>query len=79
MVPCARAFVSAGADWLIVNSVTEAVALRETFSETPIYICGYVPPDQAHQVVASDSRVVLYDWDFAQAMANSATAAGKLT
>jgi alanine racemase len=78
MISCARAFVSAGADWLIVNSVTEAVALRTVISETPIYICGHVHPDQAHQVVASDSRVVLYDWDFAQALASSATAAGKL-
>ncbi|HCR17378.1 MAG TPA: alanine racemase [Candidatus Latescibacteria bacterium] len=77
MIPCARAFLSAGADWLIVNSVTEAVALREEFKTVPIYICGHVSPEQAPLVISSDSRVVLYDWDFAQALAKSATKVGK--
>ena len=37
---CARQFVAAGADWLVVNGVGEAAALRRAGIEAPIYICG---------------------------------------
>jgi alanine racemase len=56
-----RAFLEAGADWLIVNDVLEAAALRDVGLEAPIYICGPVPPAAAPKVVASRARVVLYD------------------
>jgi len=79
MRSCVREFVSAGADWLIVNSAREAVELRSAITETPIYVCGYVPPDRSHLVVASDSRVVVYDLECAQALSASAIQSGKRT
>ena len=46
-VLASRAFIAAGADWLIVNDVNEAMALRAADLEVPIYICGPVPPAAA--------------------------------
>jgi hypothetical protein len=42
LVLAARAFVRGGADWLIVNAVQEAVALRQAGLELPLYVVGNV-------------------------------------
>jgi alanine racemase len=76
MVPCAREFVAAGADWLIVNFAYEAVKLREAGIDAPIYICGNVSAAQAPQVAATGARVVLYDADVALALAKAGQAIG---
>jgi len=68
-----HAFLSAGADWLIVNDVEEAVALRGYGIEAPIYICGPVFPDAAEALVASRARVVAYD----RVLLDSLDAAGR--
>ena len=72
MVPCAKAFLAAGADWLIVNFAYEAVTLREAGIEAPIYICGNVPVAQTHPVVETRSRLVLYDAQVAKALSEAA-------
>ena len=74
---CARAFLAAGADWLIVNSALEAVALRAVAPAASIYICGPVFPEQADLVVAADARVVVYDPELVTALAASGRAAGR--
>jgi alanine racemase len=71
MVLCAREFLAAGADWLIVNFAYEAVRLREAGIEAPLYICGNVSVTQAPLVAASRARVVLYDADVALALAKA--------
>ncbi|MGB0588194.1 MAG: alanine racemase [Myxococcota bacterium] len=71
-----RAFVDAGADWLIVNDVVEALALRDAGLEAPIYICGPVPPAAAPQVVAARARTVVYDGAFVTALDAAGRAAG---
>ena len=38
LAACAGVFIATGADWLIVNSVGEAIALRALARESPIYI-----------------------------------------
>ncbi|NEQ96914.1 MAG: alanine racemase [Cyanothece sp. SIO2G6] len=72
MVPCAREFLAAGADWLIVNFAYEAVTLREAGLDAPIYICGNVPVHQCDRVIATRSRIVLYDPDVAKALSQLA-------
>ncbi|NJR38660.1 MAG: alanine racemase [Leptolyngbyaceae cyanobacterium CSU_1_4] len=76
MTACAREFVAAGADWLIVNFAYEAVRLREAGIEAPIYICGNVSAAQAPLVATTRARVVLYDADVAMALAKAGRAVG---
>jgi alanine racemase len=76
LLPCAREFVAAGADWLIVNFAYEAVKLREAGINAPIYICGNVSAAQAEMVAATQARVVLYDAEVAKALAKAAGETG---
>lgn len=73
LAPCARTCLEAGADWLVVNDVEEAQALRRAGIEAPIYVCGPVPPARAREVVETGARVVLYD----EALAEALDAAGR--
>lgn len=57
----ARAFLDGGADWLCVDALEEAVALREAGLTCPIYIFGYVPLDALEAAVAHDCRLVVYN------------------
>jgi alanine racemase len=71
LLPCAREFVSAGVDWLIVNFAYEAKTLRQAGIDAPIYICGNVSVNQAPIVARSKARVVIYDRLVAQALAKA--------
>lgn len=73
---CAREFLRAGADWLVVNTIGEAVALRDCDIAAPLYLCGSLHPDQASLVARTQARVVLYDWRTVCALSAVAQAAG---
>jgi len=73
---CAREFVRAGVDWLVVNTVGEAVALRDCGIAAPLYLCGPLHPDQAGLVAQTEARVVLYDWRTAGALNAAGLSAG---
>ncbi len=72
---CAEAFVEAGADWLGVNALFEARQLRERGIEVPIYVMGYVPPDDVDEALRLGCQLVVYDPEVARA-ASAAVAAG---
>lgn len=76
LVLCAREFVAAGADWLVVNSLDEAVRLRRAGLVVPLYICAQVAPFEASLAVESGARIVLCDADTARALAASARQSG---
>ena len=76
LLPCAREFLAAGADWLIVNCVQEAIELRQGGINAPIYICGNVSAAQAQKVAEARARVVLYDADVARALAQAGRQTG---
>lgn len=78
MVGCARRFLSAGADWLVVNAVFEAQELRRHGIAAPVYVCGSVAPDQADMVASSGARVVLYDPETARALNTAARQRGRV-
>jgi alanine racemase len=78
LVGASKIFLDAGADWLIVNAVDEALALRQAGFTVPIYICGPISPDSAEDVVHSGARVTLYDRALADALASKATALGRV-
>ena len=61
LVECGKIFLEAGADWLGVNSLYEAKALRKADIDSPIYILGYVGLDDLEAVVSLDCRIVVYN------------------
>lgn len=58
---CGPLMVEAGANWLCVNALFEAMELRASGCEVPIYIMGYVPLNELHIVVENGFRVVVYN------------------
>ncbi|MCL6600381.1 MAG: alanine racemase [Alicyclobacillus macrosporangiidus] len=56
-VPVARAALAAGADWLGVATLGEAMELREAGLRAPILVLGYV--DAQHAPIAADAGVTL--------------------
>ena len=59
LTECGRIFTEAGADWLCVNALYEALRLRESGISSPIYLLGYVPLEDLH--LATDFRLVVYN------------------
>lgn len=74
----ARAFLEGGADWLIVNALHEAEALRRAGIDVPLHVVGNVPVQQATRAVAAGVRMVVYDTDVVEAVAAAARAAGRV-
>lgn len=74
----ARAFLEGGADWLIVNALHEAEALRRAGIDAPLHVVGNVPVQQATRAVAAGVRMVVYDTDVVAAVAAAARAAGRV-
>jgi alanine racemase len=67
----------AGADWLCVNSVGEAVRLRQAGRSEPLLVMGYVALQDLPTVVELDLRPVVYGRETIDRLAGLATAAGK--
>jgi alanine racemase len=65
----ARAFLSGGADWLCVDALDEARALRAAGVDAPIYIFGYVPLDELEAAVGLDCRLVVYNRETVERLA----------
>lgn len=57
----ARAFLEAGADWLCVNALYEARALRQAGIQAPLYLVGYVGRHELEEALALDCDLVLYN------------------
>jgi alanine racemase len=61
MLEVAEVVTGAGVDWLCVNSLDEAVRLREAGHARPILIMGYVPLAHLDAVVEHGLRPVVYN------------------
>jgi len=64
--------IAENADWLGVNCVDEAVALTRIGVKKPIAILGHTNPGEIEQVVRNGYRQVLYRFDVAHALSESA-------
>lgn len=73
----ADAFVEGGADWLCVNSLSEAERLRHAGISVPIYALGYVPTADMPAAIELECDLVVYDPDVAHAASLAAQAAGR--
>lgn len=77
LLETARIFLSAGADWLSVNALYEARALRRSGIDAPLYILGYVPPDGLYEALELDCRLVVFCKEQIRSIARAAKAAGR--
>lgn len=64
--------VASGADWLIVNSISEAVIIRDAGITLPLYVCGPILPVQVPQILEVAARVVVSDREVLEAIIRAA-------
>lgn len=76
LIDCAKEFLNAGVDWLIVNFAYESIRLREAGVTAPIYVCGNVSAAQAAGAVHPQTRFAVYDLEVAQAFDQAGRSAG---
>ena len=76
LIETSKIFLNAGADWLSVNSVYEAQALREAGIKTPLYILGYVPLDSIKLAIELDCRLVVYNHNTLKAVSSASVKTG---
>jgi alanine racemase len=74
LLDCARAFCAAGADWLVVHSHAEAVALRNGGLQETILVCGPTQPVEAGLAAKVSTHVVVYDAATVRALGLAAAA-----
>jgi len=65
------------ADWLGVNALDEALAIRALGIRKPVAILGYTEQDQLDTVVANDFRQVVYRADIAAGLSKAALSRNK--
>jgi len=78
MVPVARAAREAGADWLGVATIDEAVALREAGDEGPLLCWLAVPGEEFAEALTRDIEVTAYSVDQLEEIAAAARGTGVL-
>lgn len=72
----AKTALAAGADFLSVAILQEAVTLRQSGFTCPILVMGYTPTNQAHVVVSNEIAQTIYSMDQAEALSAAASACG---
>jgi alanine racemase len=72
--PVARAALEAGADWLAVAQVEEAVALRDAGIDAPVLLLSEPRPNEVDDAVATGARLTVYTTSCLAAIAKSVRA-----
>lgn len=75
-VPAAKALCAAGADWLAVSNLDEAIQLRAAGLDTPMLILSYTPPEEAALLGEHNITQTVVSSSHAQALEAAAAAAG---
>ncbi len=78
MMEVARVAQDCGVNWFGVNSIDEAVQLKDAGFDTPILVLGYVDRDGWGAAVSKDIRMVVYDVDTIKGIARVAERIGKI-
>lgn len=76
-VEVSKACLAAGADFLAVAMLGEAMELREAGFTCPVLILGWTPEEGYEQAIAQDIRLALFDVEEAQRVNAKAKAMGK--
>ncbi len=76
-IPCAKAAVESGVNYLGVGIIEEGIELRESGINEPILILGSIFPDEVADLVRHDLATVLCTPHLAQTLAKEAEKQGK--
>lgn len=76
-VPVARAALEAGARWLAVACLEEALQIRHQGLTAPVLLLGYLPPEEARAAVEADVSCCVFSDDTARALAQAAARSGR--
>ena len=76
-VEISKACLEAGAEFLIVATMGEALELRAAGLDAPILILGWTPEENFEQAIQYDVRVALYDLEAAKKLNAKALELGK--
>lgn len=76
-VTVAKKALEAGADWLGVARLHEAIELRNAGIIAPILVFGYVHPERVDRAVDLNLTLSVYDLAMARQLSDQAAAAGK--
>ena len=71
-LPCAKAAVDSGVDYIGVGIIEEGIELRENGITEPILILGSIFPDEAADLVRHDLATILCTTHLAEALAKEA-------
>jgi alanine racemase len=77
LVEVAGIAVNNGVDWLGVNSVEEGAALRDAGFRCPVLVLGYVPLGALSEAVARDLRLIVYNRETVERLAEVARKQGR--
>jgi alanine racemase len=72
----ARAALGAGAEWLGVARLPEAIRLRKEGFASPLLVLGYTPPEDAERLLEFDLRQAVYSLAAAEAYSAAAVRRG---
>ena len=76
-IAVARKAIAAGAEYLAVATISEALKLREAGFTTPLLILGLTKPESSFDIVDADLTQTVCRIDLVQALSAEATAQGK--
>lgn len=77
LIETAKIFLESGANWLSVNSLYEARALRDAGITAPIYVLGYIALSDLEEVLNLDLRIVVYNKETVSRLGEIADKSGK--
>lgn len=77
LIESSRIMLANGANWLGINALFEARALREAGIKAPIYCMGYIPLSDLEEAVLLDVRMVTYNRDTIIKLSSLAQTSGK--
>ena len=77
MIPVVERLLSAGADYLGVAYLEEALFLRENGVTAPIHVMGAVPPERLPLALEKDVDLTLFSLESAEAASDAAVLAGR--
>ena len=77
LVEAGRAAVSAGAAWLGIARLEEALALRDAGIASPVLVLGFTDPERVPEAIANQVSLTVYHPDLAKAFAAQARLAGR--
>ena len=72
----ARAALDAGAEWLGVARLEEALPLREAGISVPLLIFGYIHPEQVWMAAAQDLTITVYNFEMARLLSQALSSKG---